>query len=135
MDGTARTAIRVAVHSHRRLLREALTAFLDGRPDFEVVGQTASFDCLIELCSLRRPQVAIVDTDTLCPDTVEHLAAVRSTFPGIDIVLAYGQVAPHALEAALRAGITTLVPGSRGLTALVRVVQHHAGRATSPALD
>ena len=41
---------RLAVQSPRRLVRDALCAYLAGWPEFSVVGQTAEVDALYSLC-------------------------------------------------------------------------------------
>ncbi len=115
--------IRVAVQSRRRLVREALAAYLDGLPEFDVVGQTAEVAALPELCGLRRPDVAVADVGRLTVETVEGLRSLRAAAPGIEIVLSYVDIAPPALDAATRAGITALVPASRGLDVLLRVLR------------
>jgi two-component system, NarL family, nitrate/nitrite response regulator NarL len=118
--------IRVAVQSRRRLVREALGAYLDGLPEFDVVGQTADVLALPDLCALRRPDVAVADVGRLTVDTVDALRALRAAAPGTEIVLCYVDIAPPALDAAARAGITALVPASRGLDVLLRVLRRVA---------
>jgi DNA-binding NarL/FixJ family response regulator len=118
--------IRVIVQSTRRLVREALGAYLDGLPEFDLVGQTARLSALPELCALRRPDVAVADVGRLTVETVEALCALRASVPGTEIVLCYADMAPPALDAATRAGITALVPASRGLDVLLRVLRRVA---------
>ncbi|MEN3306328.1 MAG: two-component system, NarL family, nitrate/nitrite response regulator NarL [Micromonosporaceae bacterium] len=118
--------IRVAVQSRRRLVREALGAYLDGLPEFDVVGQTADVLALPDLCALRRPDVAVADVGRLTVDTVEALRTLRVAAPSTEIVLCYVDIAPPALDAAARAGITALVPASRGLDVLLRVLRRVA---------
>src|SRR5207253_486891 len=75
---------------------------------------------------LRRPDVAVADVGRLTVDTVEALRALRTAAPGTEIVLCYVDIAPPALDAAARAGITALVPASRGLDVLLRVLRRVA---------
>jgi DNA-binding NarL/FixJ family response regulator len=53
--------IRLALQSRRRLIRDALRAYFDNLPEFDVVGQTAGLAALPELCALRRPDVAVAE--------------------------------------------------------------------------
>src|SRR6266511_4118883 len=123
---TGRT-IRLAIQSSRRLMREALGTYLASGPGFAVVGQTASLESLITLCALRRPEVALVEIDSLTGEAVEALCHFRATCPGTEAVVAYARPTPHALDTALRSGITALVPSSQGIDAVVRMLRQRAG--------
>jgi DNA-binding NarL/FixJ family response regulator len=125
---TGRT-IRLAIQSSRRLVREALGAYLASGPGFAVVGQTASLDSLMALCALRRPEVALIEIDSLTGEVVEALRHFRMSCPGTEAVIAYATPAPHAVDTALRLGITALVPSSQGIDAVVRMLQQRAGPA------
>jgi DNA-binding NarL/FixJ family response regulator len=118
--------IRLALQSRRRLIRDALSAYFDNLPEFDVVGQTAGLSDLPELCALRRPDVAVADVGRLTTGSVEQLRGLRAAAPDTEIVLSYGSASPPALDAAAAAGVAALVPTSRGLDALLRVVRRHA---------
>jgi DNA-binding NarL/FixJ family response regulator len=119
-------AIRLVVKSRRRLVREAICAYLAARPDFAVVGHTGDIDALAGLCLLRRPDAVLVDSVKVTPHTVAALARIRAAAPGTAVVVTYAEGASAVLEAAIRAGITALVPCSRGLEAVLRAVYAHA---------
>jgi two-component system nitrate/nitrite response regulator NarL len=125
-------SIRLAIQSHRRLIRETLAAYLASRPGFTVVGQTASLDSLSALCALRRPEVALVDSDRLTTETIESLRQLRLSCPGTDAVVAYTDPCPDVMDAARNAGITALVPCSQGLDAVVRMLRQRANGAVRP---
>jgi len=118
--------IRLALQSRRRLIRDALSAYFDNLPEFDVVGQTAGLSALPELCALRRPDVAVAEVGRLTTESVEQLRGLRSAAPDTEIVLSYASASPPALDAAAAAGVTALVPTSRGLDALLRVIRRHA---------
>src|SRR5438309_10438704 len=71
---------RLAVQSQRRLVRDALCAYLSGWPEFDVVGQTGEVDALYALCELRQPDTVLVDAERLGVDPVAELARLRRTF-------------------------------------------------------
>jgi DNA-binding NarL/FixJ family response regulator len=123
MTETAGPPIRLAVQSHRRLVRDALAAYLAGRPEFQVVGQTANVADLYPLCLLRRPDVIVIDAGALTTDLVETLRALRVAFPAMEIVVAYSDLTPAATNAAIGAGLTALVPATRGLDALITMLR------------
>jgi DNA-binding NarL/FixJ family response regulator len=119
-------SIRLAVQSSHRLIRDALSAFFASRPEFTVVGQTGSVESLYALCSLRRPDVTLVDAGPLTVELVESLRGLRATFASTEVVVAYSDLTPQALDAAVHAGLTGLVPRSRGLDAVLRLVRQRA---------
>jgi DNA-binding NarL/FixJ family response regulator len=121
------------VKSRRRLVRDAICAYLAGLPEFTVVGHTGAIESLSELCELRRPDAVLVDSAELTVETVASLARMRTTAPTAQVVVTYAEASPPALDAAVRAGITALVPGSRGLEAVLRTVRERShGSATPP---
>ncbi len=118
---------RLAVQSPRRLVRDALCAYLAGWPEFAVVGQTAELDALYALCVLRQPDTVLVDADRLAVEMVAELRRLRTAFPSLQVVVMYSEFGPHALAAAVQADITALVPGNRGLSGLLRALRVGAG--------
>jgi DNA-binding NarL/FixJ family response regulator len=112
--------IRLVVKSRRRWVRDLLCAHLASRPGYTVVGQTGTIDALAELCRLRRPDVALVDAVQLTGHAVDDLLRVHAAAPTVDLVVAYAQASPEALHVVAGAGITALVPCSRGLDAVLR---------------
>jgi DNA-binding NarL/FixJ family response regulator len=126
---------RLAVQSPRRLVRDALCAYLAGWPEFSVVGQTAEVDALYSLCALRQPDTVLVDADRLAVETVAELSRLRAAFPSVQVVVLYSEFAPRALAAAVQADITALVPGNRGLNGLLRALRVGAGTPHRPGAD
>jgi DNA-binding NarL/FixJ family response regulator len=119
-------AIRLVVKSRRRLVRDALCAYLAGRPEFTVVGHTGAIESLAELCALRRPDAVLVDSIELTTQKVDSLIRMRTAAPSAQVVVTYAEVSPTAIDAAVRAGITALVPGSRGLEAVLRILRERS---------
>jgi DNA-binding NarL/FixJ family response regulator len=128
-------AIRLVIKSRRRLVRDAICAYLAGRPDFTVVGHTGTMDALAELCVLRRPDAVLVDTLELTVAGVESLRRVRDAVPSAEVVVTYAEVSQRALEAAVRAGITALIPCSRGLDVVLGTIRDRASANGLPQPD
>lgn len=127
-------SISVVVQSRRRLVRDALCAYLASRPDFDVVGEAAGIAGLTALCSLRRPAVVLVDAPALSMEILESLRGVREAHPATEIVVAYTEISPPTFGAAVQAGINALVPSSQGLDAVVRAMRtrHGLGARAAP---
>ncbi|MDT4988534.1 MAG: two-component system, NarL family, nitrate/nitrite response regulator NarL [Micromonosporaceae bacterium] len=129
MTETVRPTIRLAVQSSRRLMRDALAGCLGAVPGLVVVGHTAGIDDLHRLCLLRRPDVIVVDAGPLSADVVDALRPVRSAIPTVEIIIVYTELTGPALQAAIRARLTRLVPAAQGLEGLVRAVRQLSGPA------
>jgi DNA-binding NarL/FixJ family response regulator len=120
---------RLVVQSDRRLVREALAAYFSNGRGFTVVGHTDSAHGLHTLCALGRPDVCLIDVETLSQRTVATLRDIRTSFPAIDVVVAYTNLSLELLAEAVRAGVTSFVPSSRGLDAVLRLLRQRARRA------
>jgi DNA-binding NarL/FixJ family response regulator len=118
-------ATRIAVQSRRRLVRDALCAYLASRPEFTVVGQTASMDTMLALCALRRPDVVLIDAEPAGTPTISELRQLCATFPGTQVVVAYAELHPQMLAGAIQAGVSALVPCAHGLASLVRTLRQY----------
>lgn len=114
--------LRVAVQSTRRLVRDALAACLAARPDLTVVGRTARCSDLLELCLLRRPGALLVEAAPDC-EWLDTIATVHTRHPDINIVVVYHALSPTEMVGAYRAGVTTLVPYSRGLDTVLAALR------------
>jgi DNA-binding NarL/FixJ family response regulator len=118
---------RIAVQSRRRLVRDALCAYFASSRDFLVVGQAGGVDALAELCALRRPDIVLVDTEPLSPGTLSALRGLCQEFPTVQLIVTYAQAEPETLDAAVRAGVSALVPCSAGLAGLMRELRGYPG--------
>jgi DNA-binding NarL/FixJ family response regulator len=120
---------RLVVQSDRRLVREALAAYFAGAQGFTVVGHTDTPHGLRTLCALGRPDVCLVDVETLTARTVRTLREIRTSFPAVDLVVAYTGLSLELLAEAVRAGVTSFVPSSRGLDAVLKLLRQRVRRA------
>ena len=121
----AGSATRIAVQSRRRLVRDALCAYLASRPEFTVVGQTASMDTMLALCALRRPDVVLIDAEPAGTPTITELRQLCAAFPATQVVVAYAELHPQMLAGAIQAGVSALVPCAHGLASLVRTLRQY----------
>jgi DNA-binding NarL/FixJ family response regulator len=70
--------------------------------------------------------------------TTERVQALRhlcEEFPGTRLVVMYNKLTPAALRAAVRAGLTTLVPSARGLDGLLRALRVEGAPGRHPPRD
>jgi DNA-binding NarL/FixJ family response regulator len=132
MAETDRRTIRLVVQTGRRLPHSALLTHLASQPDVAVLAQTATLKGLYALCPMYRPDVCMVDISVLTGPMVEVLHHLRTSFPSIELVVTYTEAAPAVIGAAIKAGITALVPYSAGIDTVLRLVRQRA-QAVRPA--
>ncbi len=126
--------VQVAVQSPSRLFRDTLSSSLSARPDVTVVGTVAEPDRMPALCELRRPDAVIFDAGSRLHETCHPVNTLMQRFPELNVIVTYRDAAEEALSAACRAGVSSLVPESHGLEAVLAVLRckrgRHAGRSS-----
>lgn len=120
--------VQVAVQSSSRLLRDTLSSSLSARPDFAVVGTVADADRMSALCELRRPDAVIFNAGPRLHEICRPVNKLTQRFPELNVIVTYSDVAEEALSAACKAGVSSLVPESRGLEAMLTVLRGRRGR-------
>ena len=124
----ARVAVRVAVQSSQRLLRDTLASCLAIRPDVTVVGRVAEADDVLHLCELSGPDVVILDAGRLLGEMAGRVRSLVRRFPELNVIVIYREAAEEDLAAACRAGVSSLVPESHGLAAVLAQVRRRRAR-------
>jgi DNA-binding NarL/FixJ family response regulator len=120
--------LRVAVHSPQRLLRDTLAACLAIRPDVTVVGRVAEADGVLALCRLSRPDVVILDAGLRLGEMASRARALLRRFPELNVIVVYREASEEDLAAACAAGVSSLVPESHGLAAVLALVRRRKAR-------
>ncbi|MEV0381159.1 LuxR C-terminal-related transcriptional regulator [Nonomuraea sp. NPDC050643] len=115
--------IQVAVCSANRLLREAVGTILAQRPAVCLAGLTHDVGDLIRLCGLRPVDVALIDVHGDFAAVIEGVRALRTTRPDRGIVLTYSALTAGDVIIAVGAGVTGLIPYSRGVSAVMEAVE------------
>jgi two-component system, NarL family, nitrate/nitrite response regulator NarL len=86
------------------------------------------------LCELRRPDAVIFDAGSRLHETCPPVDKLMQRFPELNVIVTYRDAAEDALSAACRAGVSSLVPESHGLEAVLAVLRpkrgRHAGRSS-----
>src|SRR5215469_9633275 len=100
---TAGVAVRVAVQSSQRLLRDTLAACLAVRPDVTVVGRVADADEILDLCELSGPDVVILDAGRRLGEMAGRVSGLVRRFPELNEIVIYRDAAEEDLAAACRA--------------------------------
>jgi two-component system, NarL family, nitrate/nitrite response regulator NarL len=126
--------VQVAVQSSSRLFRDTLSSALSVRPDVTVIGTVAESDQMSDLCELRRPDAVIFDAGQRLHEICPPVDKLIQRFPELNVIVSYSDAAEEDLSAACRAGVSSLVPESHGLEAMLTVLRRkrgrHAGRSS-----
>jgi two-component system, NarL family, nitrate/nitrite response regulator NarL len=120
--------VQVAVQSWSRLFRDTLSSSLSARPDVTVVGTVAEPDGMPALCELRHPDAVIFDAGARLHETCRPVNRLMQRFPELNVIVTYRDAAEEDLSAACRAGVSSLVPESHGLEAILAVLRRRRGR-------
>jgi two-component system, NarL family, nitrate/nitrite response regulator NarL len=128
MAAPAARVVQVAVQSQSRLFRDTLSSCLAARADVTVVGTVAEPDRMSALCELRQPDVVIFDAGSRLREICRAVNGLMQRFPDLNVVVTYRDAAEEDLSAACRAGVTSLIPESHGLEAMLAVLRHRRGR-------
>jgi DNA-binding NarL/FixJ family response regulator len=107
-------AIRVFVVDDHEVVRLGLRAFLQATPGVEVVGEAADGRAALEgLDALAArdalPDVVLMDLVMPEPDGIMTTAAVKQTYPGVEVVVVTSFGEAHRVHSALEAGATGYV--------------------------
>ncbi len=92
-----------------------------------VVGTVAEPDRMPALCELRQPDAVIFDAGPRLRQICRPVSRLLQSFPDLNVVVTYRDAAEEELSAACRAGVTSLIPESRGLEAMLAVLRHRSG--------
>ncbi|MEN3362161.1 MAG: two-component system, NarL family, nitrate/nitrite response regulator NarL [Mycobacteriales bacterium] len=121
--------IRIAVHSSRRLLRDALAAYLATLPDFTVVGDAADVESLMTLCELAQPDVVLMDAE---PGVSAVLRTLKARFPVVHPVLVYEKLSSTDLAEMRTSSLAGMVPFSYSLHTLLAVLRNPGNMRSAP---
>src|SRR6185312_9820118 len=76
---------------------------------------------------LRRPDVVILDAGQRLGDMAGRVSALVHRFPDLNVIVTYRYASEQDVAAAYRAGVSSLVPESRGLTAVLALLRRKMG--------
>jgi DNA-binding NarL/FixJ family response regulator len=93
-----------------------------------VVGTVAEPDRMPALCELRHPDAVIFDAGLRLHETCRPVNKLIQRFPQLNVIVTYRDAAEEDLSAACKAGVSSLVPESHGIEAVLAVLRRKRGR-------
>ena len=125
--------IRVLAADDHGLIREGITAIVQGEPDMEVVGQASSGEEGVRMYRELRPDVVIMDVKMPGIGGIDAMVQILREFPAARIIILTIQSGDAQAHRAIKAGaasylLKSMVP--KELRDVIRVV--HSGRRHIP---
>jgi DNA-binding NarL/FixJ family response regulator len=121
--------IRVLIVDDHPMLREGVAAVVGTQHDIEIVGEAENGQHAIEQFRQLRPDVTLLDLQMPVMGGIDALAAIRTEFPGAQIVVLTTYSGDAQAVRALKAGAVGYLLKSALRTELLETIRAaHAGR-------
>jgi DNA-binding NarL/FixJ family response regulator len=121
MEGNS---ISVVLQHQNRLVREMLAGHLEREPGIVLAGTAPSGPELIQLCSLRRPAVAVFEADTPRWSNERLVSLLLQSGRDMRMVGVHDALPTAYVIRAYEAGVSALVAYTSGLDALLEAVKN-----------
>src|SRR5919202_96110 len=133
--GLTHGRLKVAIQVLDPLLRDALVTWLDTVPGYVVAGAVSTGRALTRLCSLRSPDVAVLQLGATTGGELALVAGLRELRPPPYVIGLHGAVEPARLLRLHRAGAHRFVStrfGAAGLRAALSEARANRSAARHP---
>lgn len=128
--------MRVLIVDDHERIRRGIRVLLSGMENVDICGEAVDGHEALARAKALHPDVIIMDMNIPGPNGIEVTRAIRSTFPGTEVIIISQHDIPQARSEALRAGAVTYLPKSSiwNLVADLRKMQRGNGkRSAAPA--
>lgn len=123
------STISIAVIDDHPLLREGVSSTLDAVPDFEIVGQGASYDDALRIAHEEMPDIILLDI-SMPGGGVEAAREIHELLPAIRLVMLTASEDEKDLMSALQAGASAYILKGIGGKELIDIVRRVASGET-----
>lgn len=120
---------RILIVDDHPAVRHMLRSFFEALPEFLVCGEAENGQQGIEKAQQLGPDAIILDISMPVLNGLEAARILRSTLPGIHILMFTSFLHPHLSETALAAGASTVVSKSSSPAALIKALKELLTRA------
>jgi DNA-binding NarL/FixJ family response regulator len=116
------TPLGVVLQHRNRLLRDLLTSHLAREPAVTLVGSVVSGNELVQLCNVKRPDVAVFEADAPRWSNDRLVSLMRAARPDLRIIGVHESLPAANVIRAYRSGVSALVLYMSGLNALISAI-------------
>ncbi len=111
--------IRLLIADDHVVMRQALCETLKTKKNFEIIGQCADGEQLLELLKTQKPDIIIMDLSMPKVDGISALNAIRGEMNDkVPVLILSADEAEHKVKAALKAGATGYIPKNAAIDEL-----------------
>lgn len=103
-DLTRRPSLRLVLADDHTIMRRTLVSFLEGRPEFMVVGEAADGETALQQTLALLPDVLLLDLNMPGRGGLDILPTIRQQAPGVKVLVLTGRDEEWYIVRALRAG-------------------------------
>lgn len=96
--------ISILIADNYTLVRQTLSYVLSAHPEFEVVGQCANSESVVEMVKALKPSVVIMDMNLHGMDCTEAVKQVKKYSPGSKVLCVSQYTQPSYFRKVMRAG-------------------------------
>jgi DNA-binding NarL/FixJ family response regulator len=115
--------VRIIIADDHPVVRSGLHAELASEPGFEVVGEAATGDQVIPLCSRHQPDVLLLDLSMPQLRPMEILAELRSECPQVRVIVLTAHDDEVYIRGLVSAGVAAYLLKTEAVDALVTAVR------------
>lgn len=115
--------IKILIADAHYLVRAGLVSLLESEPDFDLIGDVANQEELMEGLAKSDPDVLIMDHKQDGAFSIESLSMVKSTFPSVQVLIISEDSAKDRIYRVLEAGVNSFLTKSCGPDEIVDAVR------------
>lgn len=116
-------SFRILLVDDHQVLRDGLRALLEGEPGLTVVGEAGTAEQGLTLLAERKPDLLVVDLGLPDRSGLEVIAAARTDYPALKIVVLSMHISREFVAKAIEAGCDGYVPKSSAHTSLLEAIR------------
>jgi len=128
-DLTRRPSLRLVLADDHNIMRRTLVSFLEGRPEFTVVGEAADGETALHQTLTLLPDVLLLDLNMPGKGGLDILPTIRQRAPGVKVLVLTGRDEEWYIVRALRAGahgyVLKTTDESELIDAISKVMEGH----------
>lgn len=117
------TKIRIMVVDDHAIVRDGIISMLQSHPDFEIIGESSSGEEAVELVSVYKPDIILMDIMMSGIDGIETVRRIKQKNPTPKIIMLSMEVTQDLISQAIKAGAMGYIPKDSKKHELIEAIQ------------